>query len=130
MTPEQILSLIQSLTTLSAKKKEEFFDALENETFDDAMNEELISAVEAQQKLWKEESAELEGEYAKKSEELSAYLAQIDTEHKAALREAYLTVKKNIDAAEAEAEGAAEQIIHGTEELDEADAIRAKLGLK
>lgn len=130
MTPEQILSLIQSLTTLSAKRKDEFFDALENETFDDTMNEEIITAVEAQQKLWKEEIKELETTYEKKSEELNSYLNQIDTEHKAALREAYLTVKKNIDEAEAEAENATEQIIHGTEELDEANAIRAKLGLK
>lgn len=128
MTPEQLIEIIVDLTTLSDERKEEIVNALADESFDDAMNEELMGAMAEQEKLWSDEITDLQTEEQKRTEELSEFLTNLDTEHKTALRDAYQKVKIEIASAEKEAEETAKNLMSGAD-ASEADSIRKSLGI-
>lgn len=129
MEIENILDLIEDLTTLSLAEKEEMLTALENGTFNETMNEQLQSAIEEQMQLWSEEQARTEEEVNQRDEEVATLMQSAEEEHKSGLKNAYQTVKINIQHVEQGLDDSEEEVIHDSE-MTEADMIRAKLGIK
>lgn len=129
MEIENILDLIEDLTTLSLAEKEEMLTALENGAFNETMNEQLQSAIEEQMQLWEEEQVRTEEEVTERDEEVAKLMQAAEEEHKSGLKNAYQTVKINIQHVEQSLDDSEEEVIHDSE-MSEADAIRAKLGIK